>query len=81
MSFITIDYAKEYIKKELSKYKKITIPRLKMSLEGDELAEWIMEEASPEDIVTMVVMIEEVKNRSSSPKTIFQTVAIGLFYS
>ena len=66
------------LKSELSKYKKIRIPTLKEKISGSELAEWLIEIASPQEIDKFVYMIRQARKRKSNTKAIFEIAAAAL---
>lgn len=69
---------RNFLKYELCKYKKITIPTLKEKISGLELAEWLIEIESPQNIDKFVYMIRQARKRKSSTKGIFEIAAAAL---
>lgn len=67
-----------FLQTELSKFKKINIPTQKDYIDGEELASWLIEECSPEEIEKLVYTIRLARKRNSNTKPIFQTAAVSL---
>ncbi|KAF0819010.1 hypothetical protein KIS4809_2302 [Bacillus sp. ZZV12-4809] len=63
---------------ELSKFKHIKVPNINHSVSGTELASWLIDSASPEEIEELIDMVNQAKKRSSNIKAIFQTAAAAL---
>ncbi|MDZ5471987.1 hypothetical protein SM124_09525 [Bacillus sp. 31A1R] len=71
-------YYKNYLQKELDRYKYIKVPTKKMSLTNEEFVDWAFELLSPKELSQLISMIETAKGRSSSVRPILETIAIGI---
>lgn len=74
----TLDTLHHMLNSELSKYKNIKVPNINHSLSGTELASWLIDRASPQELEELVLMVHHAKRRSSDTKTIFQIAAAAL---
>ncbi|WP_370223770.1 hypothetical protein [Cytobacillus sp.] len=73
-----LDTLHHILNSELSKYKIIKVPNINHSLSGTELASWLIDSASPQELEELVLMVNQAKRRSSDTKTIFQIAAAAL---
>lgn len=74
----TPDTLHNILNSELSKYKHIKVPNINHSLSGPELASWLIDSASPQELEELILMVNQAKKRSSETKTIFQIAAAAL---
>lgn len=73
-----LDTLHNLLNSELSKYKNIKVPNINHSLSGTELASWLIDSASPQELEELILMVNQAKKRSSETKTIFQIAAAAL---
>ena len=73
-----LDTLHHILNSELSEYKIIKVPNINHSLSGTELASWLIDSASPQELEELVLMVNQAKRRSSDTKTIFQIAAAAL---
>ncbi|MBG9586604.1 hypothetical protein [Cytobacillus firmus] len=74
----TLETLHYILNNELSKYKSIKVPNINHSLSGEELASWLIDSASPQELEELVLMVNQAKKRSSDSKAIFQIAAAAL---
>lgn len=74
----TLETLHQILNMELSKYKVIKVPNINHSLSGAELASWLIDSVSPQELEELVYMLNQAKKRSSNTKTIFQIAAAAL---
>ncbi|MCM3217655.1 hypothetical protein [Niallia taxi] len=72
------EYHMNILRKELMQCRTIKIPFQNISISHQELADWIIEELSPQELNEIIVMLSNAKKRSSSVKPLFQVIATGL---
>ncbi|MFT8320598.1 MAG: hypothetical protein ABF649_06805 [Bacillus sp. (in: firmicutes)] len=72
------EYHINIIRNELMKCRTIKIPFQSISINHEELADWIVEELSPNELDEIIHMVRNAKKRSSSVKPLFQVIAAGL---
>ena len=59
-------------------YKTIKVSTIKDSITGEELADWLTEVSTPQEIEEMLFMIHCARKRGSEIKSILQTLATAL---
>lgn len=59
-------------------YKTIKVSTIKYSITGEELADWLTEVSTPQEIEEMLFMIHCARKRGSEIKSILQTLATAL---
>jgi len=72
------EYHVNILRKELMQCRTIKIPYKNISISHHELADWIIEELTPQELNEIIVMVSNAKKRSSSVKPLFQIIATGL---
>ncbi|MGD6944471.1 hypothetical protein ACQCT6_20940 [Cytobacillus gottheilii] len=72
------EFNRSILRYELNKYKKIKIPTMRDQISGPELAEWLIEIASPKELDKFVFMIRHARQRNSNTKAIFEIAAAAL---
>ncbi len=65
---------------ELSRFKRIKVPKIDYSISGEELADWLIDVSSLEEIEQTLFMIQNAQKRGSNIKSILQTIAVGLLH-
>ncbi|MBU8881167.1 hypothetical protein BGM26_19780 [Bacillus sp. FJAT-29790] len=63
---------------ELERYKRIKVPTINHSMSGEELADWLIEICSPQELDEIIFMIRLARSRGSKAKSILETIAIAL---
>ncbi|MFC5735380.1 hypothetical protein [Cytobacillus gottheilii] len=63
---------------ELQKHDKIIIPALQEQISGSELADWLIENSSPQDIDTLVLMIQKARKHNSDTKATIEMIVSAL---
>lgn len=74
----TLETLHQILNSELSKHKNIKVPNINHSLSGADLATWLIDSVSPQELEELVFMVNQAKKRSSNTKTIFQIAAAAL---
>ncbi|KAB2336779.1 hypothetical protein F7731_10530 [Cytobacillus depressus] len=72
------DYKINFLKHELRTYKSIKVPYIDYSISGDELADWLLEISSPQEVEEIILMIKYARKRGAAGKSILQTIAAAL---
>ncbi|MFC0414221.1 hypothetical protein ACFFHH_01870 [Cytobacillus solani] len=62
----------------LKAYKSIRISTIKYSITGEELADWLTEVSTPQEIEEVLFMIHCARKRGSEIRSILQTLATGV---
>lgn len=75
---IRLDYYLKVLKEEITQYKYIRVPILNISIQTEELFNWIAETLPPNEIREIVIMIRKAKERNSNIKPLLQTLALGM---
>ena len=68
------------IMNEFKQFKRIKVPNIDYSISGEELADWLIDISTPEEIDQTLLMIQNAKKRGSDIKSILQTIAIALLH-
>jgi hypothetical protein len=75
---IRYEYYLKVLEEEITQYKYIRIPVLDISMQTEELFDWMAETLPPNEIKEIFTMIKEVKERKSNIKPLLQTLALGI---
>ncbi|GLB60208.1 hypothetical protein [Cytobacillus sp. NCCP-133] len=62
----------------LKQFKYIKVPTKNYSIEGLELANWLLEVASPKELHELITLIKYAQMRNADIRPILQTAAAGL---
>ncbi|WP_409973274.1 hypothetical protein [Bacillus sp. Bva_UNVM-123] len=65
---------------ELKRIKRIKVPNIDYSISGEELADWLIDISTPEEIEETLLMIQNAKKRGSNINSLLQTIAVALLY-
>ena len=72
------NYKFNQLKSELGRHKSIKVPNMNYSISGDELADWVLEVSSPQELDEIILMIQCARKRGSKIMSLLQTIAAAL---